>query len=216
MACWEKEFEAAQFQGGYTAVVDFTVEGGSSKIRDPKVRSLEPDPGTAGRDASAFKGCIEAALGRSALPAAADQNGPGFHSSGDVRVQGFRIAFTDSATRKRTVASERQANVLIGPRADRCQGLYSHDPPRDASTLYDEIAQATAQARDHATDPDLRARELQKEYDAQIELADRLVADLAQPGLPEANRTRTKKALAEAIEAARKTGAKIGCTPKAR
>jgi hypothetical protein len=219
VACWEKEFEAAQFQGGYIATVDFVVEGGSSRIHDAELRSLEPvdregrrgdKAAPTGRDPAAFRECLVAALNQSALPVEADDAGPGFRTASDLRVTRFRIAFTDASHQRRERAAARQANVLIGPRADRCQGLYSHDPPRDASTLYEEIAGADARSR-ALPDPDDRARELQKKYDAGIELRDRLAADLAEPGLPEANRARVKKALDETKETVRTTGARIGC-----
>ncbi len=214
VACWEKEFEAAEFQGEYTAEVDFVLERGTNKIHDAKVRSLEPIGAAPGRDTTAFKACLEAALNKSALPASADGDGPGFSSASDLDVSRFRIAFTDSPTRKKAVESKRQAHVLLGPRADRCQGLYSHDPPRDAGTLYEEISQSEAKAASYAGDADRRARELQKIYDLELELGERLRADLAQPGLPEANKKRLRKALSDAEDAAKRAGAKIGCSPK--
>jgi hypothetical protein len=219
VACWEKEFEAADFQGEYLATVAFTVEGGTGRIRDVEVRALDPvttGGGGSGRDPAAFKACLAAALAKSALPTESNADGPGFRPPGDVAVSGLRIAFTDSPARRRTVASRRQANVLLGPRADRCHGLYAHDPPRDASVLYDEIAAAEGRAKSYGADLDLKARELQRTYDAELELGERLAADLAQPGLPDANKKRIRKALSEAGEAARRVGAKIGCTPPRR
>jgi len=210
-ACWEKEFEAAGFQGEYVAVIDLRIDG-SSRIHEGKVRSLEPVGAPTGRDTGPFKACLEQAFSHASLPTAADKDGPGFHVTFGADLTSLRVAFTDSPTRKKAAASAgRTTNMLVGPRADRCQGLYSHGPPRDAGTLYDEIAQAEARAKEYASDRDKRARELQKKYDAELELGERLTADLAQPGLPEANRTRSKKALAEAQDAARKTGARIGC-----
>src|SRR5262249_22489259 len=158
----------ADFQGEYVATVAFTIEGETGRIRDAEVRSIEPaSGGGSGRDPAAFKACLTAALDRSALPREDSADGPGFRAPGDLAVTGLRVAFTDSPSRKRTVAARRQANVLIGPRADRCQGLYSHEPPRDASILYDEIAGAEGRARSYGADPDLRARELQRTYDAE-------------------------------------------------
>jgi hypothetical protein len=209
-ACWEKEFEAAGFQGEYVAVIDLPIDG-ASHVHDAKVRSLEPVGAGTGRDTGPFKACLEQAFSRASLPVADDKDGPGFHVTFGVDLRNVRVAFTDSPTRKKAAAGAGQANMLVGPRADRCQGLYSHGPPRDAGTLYDEIAQAEARAREYETDRDKRARELQKKYDAELELGERLGADLAQPGLPEANKARLRKALAEAQEAAKKTGARIGC-----
>lgn len=209
-ACWEKEFEASGFQGEYVAVIDLSIDG-ASRIHDAKVKSLEPAAGGSSRDPAAFRACLEAALNRSSLPAADDKDGPGFHVPLGAVLTNLRVAFTDSPARKRVAASGRQANVLVGPRADRCAGLYSHSPPRDAGTLYDEIAQADARVRESADSADRRARELQKKYDAELELAERLTADRAQPGLPEANKKRLEKALAEVTESAKKTGSRIGC-----
>jgi hypothetical protein len=214
VSCWEKEFEQADFQGEYVATVSFVVEGGTNRFHDAEVKSIEAKAGGSRRDPAAFKACLVAALDKSSLPTESDADGPGFRAHGDVAVSGLRIAFTDSPARKRTVASKRQANVLLGPRADRCQGLYSHEPPRDASVLYDEIASAEARAKSYGKDLDLKARELQRSYDAELELGERLSADLAQPGLPEANKKRIRKALDEAGEAARRIGAKIGCAPR--
>lgn len=207
-ACWEKEFEASGFQGEYVAVVDLAIDG-SSRVRDAKVKSLEPSAGGSSRDPAQFRACLEQALNKSVLPTGADKDGPGFQVTFGADLSNVRIAFTDSATRKR--ASGQRANMLVGPRANRCQGLYSHSPPRDASTLFDEIAQAEARSREYGSDADRKARELQKKYDAELELGERLAADAADTGVPEANRQRTRKAHAEIKEAARKTGARIGC-----
>lgn len=210
-ACWEKEFEASGFQGEYVAVVDFVIDG-SSKIRDAKVTSLEPTAGGSSRDPAQFRACLEAALNRSSLPVEDDKDGPGFHISFGADISGMRIAFTDSPSRKK--ASGQRPNMLVGPRADRCQGLYSHSPPRDASTLYEEAAQTDARAREYAGDAERKARELQKKYDAELELIERLSADAADTGVPEANRARTKKALGDLKDAAKKTAARIGCKGK--
>lgn len=210
-ACWEKEFEASGFQGEYVAVVDLVIDG-AGKIHDAKVKSLEAAAGGSSRDPAAFRACLEQALNRSSLPVENDKDGPGFHVTFGVDISGMRIAFTDSPTRKK--ASGQRANMLVGPRADRCQGLYSHSPPRDASALYEEIATTDARAREYASDADRKARELQKKYDAELELVERLTADAADTGLPEANRARTKKALGELKEGAKKTAARIGCKGK--
>src|SRR5262249_42769928 len=141
---------------GYVATVDFTVEAKTSRIRGAKVVSLavgEGDPPTGDQAKppdppgaqAGFRACIQDALDHSALPADADKDGPGFATPDDLPVKSFRVAFLDASSKKRELASEHQAFVLIGPRADRCQGLYSHDPPRDASALYAAISQAAAQ-----------------------------------------------------------------------
>lgn len=225
VACWEKEFEGAPAQSGYVATVDFVISGGSSKLREARVRSLAPlagDDGPPPADAAwpadrqaAFKACVVSALDQSALPPSADDNGPGFATSVDLAVTQFRIAFVDASAKHREAASARQTNVLVGPRADRCQGLYAHDPPQAATTLYAAVSEAEAHAGAPGEDADSKARELQKAYDAQLELIERLDSDLQQPAIPEANRARLRDALAEARKAAERLGAKIGCKPPA-
>lgn len=223
VACWEKEFATAPPDSGYVATVDFVVQAGTSKLQGAKVRSLEPvtEEGApakpSGREA-ALGACLEAALDLSSLPSAEGSDGPGFSTPSDLAVTRFRIAFVDDSAKQRKAASATQANVLVGPRADRCRGLFSHDPPRDASTLYAEIGRSETQAAAlHAQgqpgDRDLEARELQKAYDEQLELIERLASDLGQPAIPEANLKRLREALSEARAQAKKTGARIGCKP---
>lgn len=219
VACWEKEFEAAEFSGEYTATVSFVVEEDTSNIREARVTALDPSRDTKERDTSAFKACIEDALNRSALPTAPDKDGPGFRASSDLAVKSYKIHFVDASSDKRKLASARQAHVLIGPRADRCQGLFAYDPPRDPSTLYNAIAAAEAgafRARDEGGDA--YARELQKAYDAKLELRQRTGQDLVDPLIPKANKKRLQKELDELEASARKTGAEIGCElpPRAR
>jgi hypothetical protein len=224
VACWEKEFEAAQFTGNYLVTVDFRVDGGTSKLHGAKVKALDPadgdgrkldhppapSPETAEREAT-FRACLEDALDRTALPVTADKDGPGFASSGDLAVKNFRIAFVDAAGKKREAAEARQANVLLGPRADRCSGLYSHEPARDASTLYAAISDDEARAARLKSDGDAYARLLQQLYDEPLELRERLAADLAAPGVPDVNRKRTQKALDDVEDAVKKAGARVGC-----
>ncbi len=223
VACWEKEFAIAPPDSGYLATVDFVVQAGTSKLQSAKVRELEPvmEDGSpakpSGREAE-LRACLVAALNLSSLPATADSDGPGFSTPSNLAVTRFRIAFVDDSAKQRTAASATQAHVLVGPRADRCRGLYSHDPPRDASTLYAEIGRSETQAAAlHAQgqpgDRDLEARELQKAYDAKLELAERLASDLGQPAIPEANLERLREALSEVRAQAKKTGARIGCKP---
>ncbi|NUQ74288.1 MAG: hypothetical protein HUU21_12085 [Polyangiaceae bacterium] len=212
VACWEKEFEAAGFQGEHTAAVSFEIESGTSKIRAAKVSSIEPSRDAPERDLAPFKACIEDALNQTSLPTAADKNGPGFTTSSDLAVRNYRLQFTDPLADERKRASARQAHVLLGPRADRCQGLFAYDPPRDLSTLYNEIAASKSRAfQVKGQDPDLYARELQKGYDTMLELRAQMIAELADPAIPEANKKRTKQVLASLEESARNAGAKIGC-----
>jgi hypothetical protein len=223
VACWEREFATSPPESGYVATVDFVVQANTSKLQAAEVRSIDPvteegSPGkSSGREAE-LGACLKAALNQSSLPAEADKDGPGFSTPSDLQVKRFRIAFVDDSVKQRKAASATQANVLVGPRADRCRGLYSHDPPRDASTLYAEIGRFETQAlalhaQGHPGDRDLEARELQKAYDAKLELGERLESDLGQPAIPEANRKRLREALDEARAQAKKTGARIGCKP---
>lgn len=217
VSCWEKEFEASEFRAEYVATMSFVVEGGTSHIRGAKVTSLDPSRDTPPRDPAAFTACVEGAMNRSTLPNTPTSEGPGFVHSWDVAVNRYRIAFLDASQNKRKMASKRQAYVLLGPRADRCQGLYTHDPPRDAATIYTQIdANNAMAARYKSSEPDLYAREIQKAYDAKLELRDRLALDLSDPGVPEANKKRVKKALEDTESSAKATGALIGCTPAPR
>lgn len=222
VACWEKELATAPPDSGYVVTVDFVVQAKTSKITAARVRSIDPvsdgrPAQPSGREA-AFGACLEAALDLSSLPAEADGDGPGFSTKADLAVTRFRIAFVDDSAKQRATASASQANVLVGPRADRCRGLYSHDPPRDASTLYAEIGRAETQAsalhaQGNPGDRDLEARELQQAYDDDLEFVERLASDLGQPAIPEANRRRLRDALAEARAQAKQIGARIGCKP---
>ncbi len=141
VACWEKEFATSPPDSGYLATVDFVVQAGTSKLQSAKVRELEPvtedgSPAKPSGHEAELRACLVAALNLSSLPATADSDGPGFSTPSNLAVTRFRIAFVDDSAKQRTAASATQAHVLVGPRADRCRGLYSHDPPRDASTLY--------------------------------------------------------------------------------
>lgn len=214
VACWEKELETASFRGQYVATIDFEVEAETSRIHGAKVASMEPSKDTSARDLAGFTACVEDALNRSSLPVTSDRDGPGFTASLDLVVRGYRMEFVDVSQSKRRAASERQGHVLLGPRSDRCQGLYIHEPPRDASTLYGEIATAEAKAaRAEREDRDLYARELQRAYDGKLELRARLTEDLADPLIPERNKKRVRQAIGELEESARKTGERIGCAP---
>ena len=211
MACWEKEFEASGFRGEYRATVDFVVRAEGSKIRSAKVRKLEATGADPGRDTSAFRACIEDALDATALPTKDDANGPGFATSDDLTVTGYVIAFVDASSKAREEAATRSEHVLIGPRSDRCQGLYTHDPPREEVDLYTAIGQADAAADASKDQPDSHARSLQRAYDLRLELRDRLRSAIAAPDLPEANRKKLRSEI-EATEAkARGIGAAIGC-----
>lgn len=223
VACWEREYAASPPESAYVATVAFVVQARTSKLQAAEIESIVAvtEAGapakSSGREGE-LGACLKAAINQSSLPAEADADGPGFSTPADLQVKRFRIAFVDDSAKQRTAASAKQANVLVGPRADRCRGLYSHEPPRDASLLYAEIERADRQAaalhaQGHAGDQDLEARAQQQAYDTKLELAERLTSDLEQPAIPEANRKRLRDALDAVRAETRKTGAKIGCKP---
>lgn len=201
MACWEKEFEASGFRVEYKATVSFVVAKETSKIRDAKVTRLDAGDADPSRDAGTFRACVEDALDHTELPRKDDANGPGFAHSSDLSVKSYAIAFVDGSSRAR---------------ADRCQGLYVYDPPRDEVDLYTAIGQAEASAAQLGSQPDQLARELQKAYDLRLELRARLQLQVTAADLPEANRKRLRTAIGETEAKARTIGAAIGCKVPAR
>jgi len=211
MACWEKEFEAASFRGEYKATVDFVIASGTSQIGRAKVKQLDAAEGGSARDPAPFRACLEDALNHTALPTADDGNGPGFATSNDLTVKGYVIAFVDASSKARAEAEKRSEHVVLGPRADRCQGLYTYDPPRDEVDLYTAIDQAESGVAQTKAEPDQYARLLQKAFDLRLELRDRLRLSLGAPDLPEANKKRLRSAIEETETKARAIGAAIGC-----
>ncbi|WP_050434688.1 hypothetical protein [Chondromyces crocatus] len=210
VACWEKQIETDGFQSDYTASLDFTVEKKTSRILRARTRSVEPDDAQ-GR---ALAACVEEALARTTLPREADAEGPGFVMASDVEVRGYRIAFVGPKAETRERAAERQAHVLLGPRADRCQGLYQYAPPRDAATLSAELSERERKVDATASgDRDQHARELQKTYDTQLELRERLRLDAAHPDVPLPSQKRLLEAMQQVEQDARRTGALIRCEP---
>jgi len=213
VACWEKEYESSGFEGEYIAIVDFEI-GANEHFRNTKVTSLETkDKSTPTHDLTAFRECIEKALDEVELPTTTDADGPGYSAILGVAVQNYRIAFLGDQEGRRQQAGGRQANILIGPRADRCQGMYMYNPPRDSSALFTEISLVQAKPAP-ASDKDAQARDLQKIYDLQLELAARLEADLANGSLPAVNRKRLDDALDSARREISTIGARIGCGAK--
>jgi hypothetical protein len=125
--------------------------------------------------------------------------------------------FADASSQARKAAAQQTPNILIGPRADRCLGLYTHDPPRDAATLVAELAEAEQTVTKNASaDADSRARALQRAYDLALELGDRLRTDLGTDRLSPASRTKTLEQIRRADDVARRVGRAIRCTPPAR
>jgi len=211
-ACWEKQFEAASFTGEYTATVSFVVTKGTSAIRGARVVALEATDKHDAQDVSAFRACLKDALDHTALSTSDDSNGPGFATSSDLQVKGYVIAFVDASSKQRQEAATRAAHVLLGPRADRCQGLYTYDPPREEVDLFTAAGEADdAAAAQAKADPDQYARTLQKAYDLRLELRERLRLELSSMELPDANRKKLTSAIEETEARARAIGAAIGC-----
>ncbi len=213
VACWEHEFEAAGFAGAYVAVVNFTIEGGTGRMHAASLEQLIDTSTKSEADSSATKQlrqCLVDALNSSNV-------GPGgMKPASDVHVRGMRILLRDASREARAKASEREANILIGPRADRCQGMYGHDPPREATKLFAELDEAQNKAASlKSEDADGHARALQRSYDVALELQERLALDATQTDLPAASRKRTIELLTRASETARRIGKLIGCIPPA-
>ena len=211
-ACWEREFESAGFRGQYVATADFVVDSASGQLRDVAVLELRPADASPGDEpdaaSSRLRACVEKALGESTVA------GAGWTPPHTLTVRGFRFAFVGSAAKpgKGKDADKRAAHVLIGPRADRCLGLYAYDPPHDTATLMGELAEAQAAARRVApSDRDGLGRALQKVYDLALELRASLDADLRRRDLKDANRTRTREAQREVEQTLREVGEQVHC-----
>jgi hypothetical protein len=208
LSCWETTFEASGFRGEYLAVVDFTV-GPRGEITAPDVRELwdEAEGERVPADDDPFRSCLLQALGSSNLGAAGVEPGQ------PVRVTGYRLLFSDGSKQARKDASERSPSILIGPRADRCKGLYGNDPPRDAATLASELAAAEADVARARDDRDKLARELQRSYDVALELRERLTRDAEGGGGPEGSHENIVAERERIAATVRRLAAKIGCTP---
>ncbi len=198
-ACWESHFERAGFRGRYLAVVDFTLSPDGA-LHDVTVRALVdetgPEPGHA-HEAGALRRCIADALDGATIA---------FTPSHALAVTGYRIALRDGTAEARA-SRER---VLIGPRHDRCQGLFGYDPPRELGTLQREL-ERTAGPAAHA-EGDALARALQQRYDLSLELMQRLALE-RRADLPPESDARIARELARVRQLARDVGARIGCRP---
>jgi hypothetical protein len=210
VACWEKEYETSGFQGEYIAIVDFEISA-SEHFRNARVISVESvDKTNPTPDMTVFRECVEKALDEVELPTENDAGGPGYSAFIGVSVHNYRISFRGDQEGHRQEAGGRQANILIGPRADRCQGMYTYKPPRDTSTLFTEISVAQSKPAP-AQDKDAQARELQRMYDMQLELVARLEMDLTNRTLPAVNRKRLEDALETARSEIVRIAERIGC-----
>jgi hypothetical protein len=200
VACYERAFESAHFHGEYEVLVEFLVAADGGVVRNARVESVS-------RPNEELNRCLVAALNATSLAAG------GFRPGGDVHVSGMRIAFRDTSAETRKSAEETSSNVLIGPRADRCFGLYDHDPPRPAAALFAELSDAQRQAarierRSRGAvltgpDPDGYARALQRAYDVALELRKRLTIDSRQADLAIESKKRIRDAQAKATDTAR-------------
>jgi hypothetical protein len=206
VACWEQAFERAGFRGSYLARVDFTLAVDGT-LRDVAVRSLvDRRSGEEVGETHGLRSCLHDALTETRLPS--------LDLGHDLPVSGYRIAFDDVSEQVREEASERAPQVLIGPRADRCMGLYGHEPPRDITVLQAELEEAKGQARAaRNTDRDRWARSLQKQYDVALELTQRLRLEADQPDVTAEARRRYEDELDRARRLAEEVGASIGCDP---
>lgn len=210
VACWEREHEALGLRGSYRVTVDVTVAGGSSKLRGARVTAIEPGPEVpSGRATDELARCVEAALDATTLPRTSDAEGPGFSSLGDVEVHGLTLSLEPS--RLTPEVGERAAHVVVGPRAERCQGLFLHEPPRDAATLLEEIASYEREAAREGLPRDALARALQRVFDLRLELLARLARDGEAPRVSAASKKKLEALAVDTKKAARAVGARIGC-----
>jgi hypothetical protein len=204
-ACWESHFEASGFRGSYLAKVNFVARPDGT-LGDSEVAALfdtsqgEHQPA---HDAGGFKRCIEAALDATRLD--------GFAPPRELTVIGYRIAFRDASEGAREAASEQSSEVLIGPRTDRCKGLYGYEPARELTLVQGELDSARAEADGATSEPAAYARALQKSYDLALEVRERLRIERKRDDLPDGSRKRIEQELDRVKQVARDIGRKIGC-----
>jgi hypothetical protein len=207
VGCYEDAFENAGFSGEYDAVVDFDVEAGTGRIVDAEVTELTS---VNGKIPDTLAACVSTALKGSRLAPG------GRPPSEPLRVTGMRIAFRDSSSSVRATAAPSGQPLLVGPRTDRCLGLYGYAPPRPLGELHREFEEARANATSAAKeDPDAEARALQRAYDVALELRRRIELDGWQPDVPPETRRRLAEQLATVERLAVEMGARIGCVPNA-
>ena len=207
VACYERQFERSGFRGEYLALMSFTIDGG--EVQNSTVHelyALANDSLEASDDSAAsFRACLKRAFDQTQLSK--------LSSSSTLQVSGFRIAFK-AASHTNDAAINQAPNVLVGPRANRCHGLYSHEPPRDTAVLFAALSDAQAEAANaRNAKSDQTARTLQKSYDLALELRERLLADTRRPDLPSSSRNRLYEALDRTHETAVDIGQKINCSP---
>jgi hypothetical protein len=210
-ACYEETFERNGLAGAYMARVDFTIAAGTGQLRDVAVRNIstlqESEAEVVDVD-EGFRQCLSPAL-------AASRVAP-FSSIRSVRVEDYPISFKAPDADGQRRATRETAHVLIGPRDDRCRGLFSHRPPRDAASLYASLASAQAViARRGDGDADLLARTAQEAYDLILELRGRLELESKQVGLDDARRDRLRGARQAFKPSLDDLAREIGCPAQA-
>ncbi|MBM4376917.1 MAG: hypothetical protein FJ095_17685 [Deltaproteobacteria bacterium] len=206
LGCYEEAFESAGFVGEYDATVELEAEAATGAIRNARVAALE---GRGGKVPQTFEGCLVKALEASEL------RPRGEAPSSRLTVRGLHFSFRDGSSAARKDSSADRSPVLVGPRADRCQGLYGYTPPRAIADLYRELEDAQTKLASTKQEPDSMARSLQRAYDVALELRRRIELDGWQPDVPEESRRRFAKELAKVERSAIELGAQIGCTPSA-
>lgn len=206
LGCYEEAFEAAGFAGEYEATVSFVVDGGSGAIHDATVTTLEA---RTGKVPETLGPCLVKALETSTLRPAGEP------PSATLSVRDLHISFRDGSSAARANGSSPSEPMLVGPRANRCQGLYSHAPPREVAPLFKELDEAQTKVASSKSDPDTMARSLQHAYDVALELRRRIELDGWQPGLKPESRRRLAEELSRVERTAVELGAAIGCTPSA-
>lgn len=205
VACWESYFEEQDFSGALTATADFSVAAASGAISNVSITALQDDSGAEPRALDPkqhpFGVCLAKALDGASL-------GSQWADQPAVRATDMRLAFIGPSQEQLGRATPQ----LVGPRADRCRGLYGHWPPRDAATIHGELSDAEDKAaRTREQDADRYARALQRAYDLALELRQRLKRDGADEGLSEAAQKHLHKEESRANRKAQELGAQIGC-----
>lgn len=200
VACWEQAFEGNGFVGEYQVTADFSVDGSGAVFGARVTEAVDVtsgDPTPLG-DGGAFASCVTAALNQERLAL-----------SGPLSVTGYRIAFTDPSRAQRERAASQTSSMLVGPRSDRCQGMYAHEPPRDAGLLHRLLSEARAAADAADDDRDKRARAAQRAFDLALEIHHRLERDAREADPP--SRKRLLQELKRIDKARAEIGRTIGC-----
>jgi len=209
VACYEDAYERNGFSGEFIARVDFTIESGTGALQDVAVQSIAPLPsgGHTTTDVDeAFRACLPKALASTRVKP--------LSSLSTVHVTNYPIAFKAPRASELKDGKAHGGAILVGPRDDRCRGLYSYRPPRDAAALYTQLGQLKAElSRVKAGAADQRARTLQQSYDVMLELRLRLRMATKRKELKAGSRRRMREAIITLTDSLNQTGNQIGCTP---